>query len=82
MRPEWIPRPLPSNLEAYDAFRLGLSSRSRNIMTGQQLEFAWSPFIERLKIRGLWTREIEEKLTIMESEMLRYRPEAPAVTEG
>ena len=46
----------------------------RNLMTGQEGGFDWAPFIERLKVRGLWTREIEEKLTIMENEMLKIKP--------
>ena len=71
MFPTWIPRALPSNVEAHEAFNLGTSMRERNLMTGQLLGFNWPPFIERLKIRELWTRDIEGKLTIMEMEMLR-----------
>jgi hypothetical protein len=48
-------------------------------MTGQRLGFDWTPLIERLKVRDLWSREIEEKLTIMESEMLKIKP--PKVKE-
>jgi hypothetical protein len=43
-------------------------------MSGQEGGFDWSPFIERLKVRDLWSREIEEKLTIMENEMLTIKP--------
>ena len=39
-------------------------------MTGQKLGFDWPALAVRLEVRGLWTREIEEKLTIMEIEML------------
>ena len=39
-------------------------------MTGQKLGFDWPALAVRLEVRGLWTREIEEKLTIMEAEML------------
>ena len=68
--PSWIPRPLPSNREAYEAFAVGLVTRVRNVMTGQKLGFDWPALAVRLEVRGFWTREIEEKLTIMEAEML------------
>ena len=50
-------------------------------MTGQKLGFDWPALAVRLEVRGLWTREIEEKLTIMEVEMLDITP-APVVAEG
>jgi hypothetical protein len=50
-----------------------------NAFSGQRLGFDWSPLIERLKIRDLWSRDIEEKLTIMEVEMLKIKP--PPVKE-
>lgn len=79
MMPDWIPRPLPSNVDAREAFILAVTTRTQNAMTGQRLGFDWSPLIERLKVRDLWSREIEEKLTIMESEMLKIKP--PPVKE-
>ena len=75
MFPKWVPRALPSNVEAREALVLGASMRVvRNVMTGQQGGFDWPPLIERLKVREIWSREIEEKLTIMESEMLKIKP--------
>jgi hypothetical protein len=50
-----------------------------NAFSGQRLGFDWPPLIERLKIRDLWSRDIEEKLTIMETEMLKIKP--PKVKE-
>ncbi|RLE25613.1 MAG: hypothetical protein DRJ50_02585 [Actinobacteria bacterium] len=82
MFPDWIPRPLPSNVEAYEAFNLGTSMRERNVMTGQPLGFSWPPFIERLKVRGLWSRDIEGKLTIMEMEMLKITTARMAAKES
>ena len=79
--PKWIPRPLPSNSEAREAFVCGLVTRVHNVMTGQKLGFDWPALAVRLEVRGLWTREIEEKLTIMEVEMLNITP-APVVAEG
>jgi hypothetical protein len=80
MFPAWIPRALPSNVEARTAFITGVTMRVvRNVMTGERGGFDWSPLIERLKVRDLWSRDIEEKLTIMESEMLKIKP--PKVKE-
>ena len=71
---------MPSNVEVREAFALGASMRVvRNVMTGQQGGFDWPPLIERLKVREIWSREIEEKLTIMENEMLTIKP--PKVKE-
>ena len=82
MFPKWVPRSLPSNVEAREAFWLAASSRVQNVMTGHVGGFDWAPLIERLKVRGLWSREIEEKLTIMESEMLTIKPAKPAKGKG
>ena len=64
-------------MDAYDAFQLGVTMRERELMSGRLLGFNWTPFIERLKIRELWTRDIEEKLTTMEVEMQKIKPPAP-----
>lgn len=69
MKPKWTPSPLSCNHDAYKALVVGLLNPAVNVMSGQIMGFDWGPMIERLKVRGIWSADLERKLTVMECEM-------------
>lgn len=71
--PKWEPVPLPGNRVAFRAF-LHIK-HCRTYTFGGAAGFDWCAVAERLRLHGLWTPEVERKLTTCEETMLLVESE-------
>lgn len=68
-RPDQVPHPLPGiNSTAWREFLRVYTCRQPSFGGPRFLD--WSAVVERLKLRGFWTIEIEEKIAFCERELV------------